>query len=97
MPKKQAWLVAILMLASAFIGAAASNGLPFVSQAQQRTAGVARPGPRRYEYHFYIAPGPKDLTDQTNKLADEDWELTQVVTDERLVTRYIGFYRREKR
>lgn len=97
MPKKQVWLVATLMLASALLGAAASNGLSFTSQAQQRTAGAARTGPRRYEYHFYIAPGPKELTDQNNKLADDGWELTQVITDERVVTRYIGFYRREKR
>jgi hypothetical protein len=97
MPKKQVWLIAILILASALIGAITSNGFSFVSQAQQRSTNAARTGPHRYEYQFYIAPGPKDLTDQTNKLADEGWELTQVITDERVMTRYIGFYRREKR
>jgi hypothetical protein len=97
MPKKQVWLIAILILASAIIGAAASSGLSFVSQAQaQRTTNAAKPGLRKYEYQFYIAAGPKDLTDQTNKLADDGWELTSVVTDERVVTRYIGFFRRLK-
>jgi hypothetical protein len=98
MPKKQVWLIALLILMSALMGAVAASGLSFVSQAQaQRTTSAARPGPHRYEYHCYIAPGPQDLTDETNKLADDGWELTQVITDERVVTRYIGFYRREKR
>jgi hypothetical protein len=101
MPKKQIWLVAILMLASAIVGGITSNGLSLISQveAQRKTTTktAAQPPPiHRYEYQFYIAAGPKDLTDQANKLAEDGWEMTQVITDERLITRYIGYFRRQK-
>lgn len=98
MPKKQVWLVIILMLTSAVVGALASSGLSFATQVEaQRNTNTAKATARRYEYQTYIAAGPKDLTDQTNKLADDGWELIEVVTDERVVTRYIGFFKREKR
>jgi hypothetical protein len=98
MPKKQIWLIAILMLASAIAGGITSNGLSFISpvEAQRKTTVAAPPPTRRYEYQFYIAAGPKDLTDQANKLAEDGWEMTQVITDERVVTRYIGYFRRQK-
>jgi hypothetical protein len=97
MPKKQIWLIAILMLASAIAGAVTSNGLSLISPVEaQRTTNAAKPSPRRYEYQTYIAPGPQDLAAQANKLSDDGWELTSVITDERIVTRYIGFFKRAK-
>jgi hypothetical protein len=99
MPKKQVWLIAILMLASAIAGGITSNSLSLISpvEAQRKTTAAAAPPPtRRYEYQFYIAAGPKDLTEQANKLAEDGWEMTQVITDERVVTRYIGYFRRQK-
>jgi hypothetical protein len=97
MSKKQVWLISILMLASALAGGIASSGFSLVSQVQaQRTANSTKPSARKYEYQTYIAPGPKDLVDQANKLADDGWELTNVITDERVVTRYIGFFKRPK-
>lgn len=98
MPKKQVWLVIILMLVSAVTGALASSGLSLITrvEAQRKTNAGSSPT-HKYEYLTYIAPSPKDLTDQANKLADDGWEFTNVITDERLVTRYIGFFKREKR
>jgi hypothetical protein len=97
MPKKQIWLVAILMVASALVGGITSNLLSLITKVEaQRTTSAARSPTRRYEYQFYIAAGPKDLTDQANKLADDGWEMTQVITDERVVTRYIGYFRRQR-
>lgn len=97
MPKKQIWLIAILMLASIIAGGFTSNGLTLISQVEaQRTTTAAKPPIRRYEYQFYIAAGPKDLTEQANKLAEDGWEMTEVITDERVVTRYIGYFRRQK-
>jgi hypothetical protein len=97
MPKKQLWLTIILMLASAVTGALASSGLSLMTRVEaQRTANASKPSVRKYEYQTYIAPGPKDLVDQANKLADDGWELVEVITDERVVTRYIGFFKRPK-
>lgn len=99
MPKKQIWLIAILMLVSVIAGGIISNGLSLISQveAQRTTTNTAAKSPiRRYEYQFYVAPGPKDLTDQANKLAEDGWEMIEVTTDERVVTRHIGYFRRQK-
>jgi hypothetical protein len=97
MPKKHVWLVIILMLASAVAGALASSGFTLITRVEaQRTASAGKAPARKYEYQTYIAPGPQDLVDQANKLADDGWELTNVITDERIVTRYIGFFRRVK-
>jgi hypothetical protein len=98
MLKKQLWLIAILMLSSAISEGIASSRLSLISQVKaQRTTTAVKPPTRRYEYQFYIAAGPKDLTDQADKVADDGWELIEVITDEYVVTRYIGFFRREKR
>lgn len=95
MPKKQIWLTAVLMLVSAIAGGLTSNGLSQV-EAQRTTNTAAKSPIRRYEYQSYIAPGPKDLTDQANKLAEDGWEMIEVSTDERVVTRHIGYFRRQK-
>jgi hypothetical protein len=98
MPKRQIWLIAILILVLAITGGVISSGLSLVSQVEaQRTTNVPKPIAPRYEYQSYISAGPKDLTDQANKFAADGWELTTVITDERVVTRYIGFFKREKR
>jgi hypothetical protein len=97
MQKKQVWLIAILMLASAIIGGVTSNALSFITGVEaQRNTNAAKPAARRYEYQTYIAPSPKELADQANKLADDGWELVDVITDERVVTRYIAFFKRSK-
>lgn len=97
MMKKHIWLIVILMMASAAAGTVASSSLSFISRAEsQRKTNAAKPAAHKYEYQFYVGAGPKDLTDQTNKLADDGWELTEVITDERVVTRYIGFFKRPK-
>lgn len=98
MSKKQVWPVIILILASGFTGALTSSGLSLITRVEaQRTTNTNKPSARKYEYQTYIAPGPKDLVDQANKLADDGWDLTSVITDERVVTRYIGFFKRERR
>jgi flagellar basal body-associated protein FliL len=90
-------LVIVLVLASAAIGGLVSSGFSSLSQVQaQRTTGASKPTAHRYEYQVYIAAGPKDLTDQANKLSEDGWELTSVITDERVVTRYVGFFKRAK-
>lgn len=90
-------LVIVLVLASAAVGGWISSGFSLLSQVQaQRTTGASKTTQRRFEYQFYIAAGPKDLTDQANKLSEDGWELTSVITDERVVTRYVGFFKRAK-
>lgn len=96
--RKQWWLTAVLLIIAALAGGFASSGISFLAQEAQaqRNTATAKTPVRRWEYQVHIAPGPKDLADQANKLADDGWELTNVVTDERVVTRYIGFFRRPK-
>jgi hypothetical protein len=97
MPKKQVWLIAALMLAAAFAGGIISSSISLVTGVEaQRNSSAAKTPARKYEYQAYVAPGPKDLADQANKLADEGWELVDVITDERLVIRYVGFFKRPK-
>jgi hypothetical protein len=97
MPKKQTWLIALLMLASAIAGGISSSGLSLISMAgAQRNTNAVKPIARRYEYQSYIAAGPQDLADQASKLADDGWELFEVITDQRVVTRYIGFFKRQR-
>jgi hypothetical protein len=86
------------MLASAIAGGAAASGMSLVTRVEaQRTVSIAKPPTHKYEYRVYIAPSPQYLIEQANQLAEDGWELTNVITDERVVTRYIGFFRREKR
>ena len=97
MPKKQVWLITILMLVSAIAGGITSNGLSLITGVEaQRNTNATRLAARRYEYQSYVAAGPKELSDQANKLAGDGWELVEVITDERVVTRYIGFFERPK-
>lgn len=97
MPRKQVWLIAILMLASAIMGGITSNGISLITGVEaQRNTNAAKSTVRRYEYQTYVAASPKDLSDQANKLADDGWELISVITDQRLVSRYIGFFKRPK-
>jgi hypothetical protein len=97
MPKKQVWLIAALMLASALAGGITSSSLSLVTGVEApRNSSAAKPTARNYEYQAYVAPGPKDLADQANRLADEGWELVDVITDERVVVRYVGFFKRLK-
>jgi hypothetical protein len=97
MPKKQVWLIAILMLTTATMGGVTSNGLSLLTGVEaQRNTNAAKSVARRYEYQTYIAASPRDLSDQANKLADDGWELVSVITDERVVARYIGFFKRPK-
>ena len=96
--KKKWWLTTALIVIVAVVGGLATNGLSFLAQdAQaQRNTPTARTIVRKWEYQVYIAPGPKDLADKANQLGDEGWELTGVITDERVVSRYIGYFKRPK-
>ncbi|HWT02894.1 MAG TPA: hypothetical protein VN256_21775 [Pyrinomonadaceae bacterium] len=97
MPKRQVWLIAALILAAAFVGGITSSSISLITGVEaQRNSTAAKPAARKYEYQAYVAPGPKDLSDQANRLADEGWELVDVITDERVVIRYVGFFRRPK-
>jgi hypothetical protein len=96
--RKQWWLTAVLLVIAAVAGGRASNGFSFMAleaQAQRNTAADKTPV-RRWEYQVYVAPGPKDLADKANQLGDEGWELTDVITDERVISRYIGYFKRSK-
>ncbi len=96
--RKQWWLTAALLVIAAVAGGLASNGFSFLAQeaqAQRNTAATKIPV-RRWEYQVYVAPGPKDLADKANQLGDEGWELIGVLTDERVVSRHIGYFKRPK-
>jgi hypothetical protein len=96
--RKQWWLTAALMVIAAIVGGTTSSGISFLAQevqAQRNTATTKTPV-RRWEYQVYVAPGPKDLADKANQLGDEGWELTSIITDERVVSRYIGYFKRPK-
>jgi hypothetical protein len=94
MLKKQWWLSLALMIIAAFTGGLAPGGISILAQAQRNTA--AKTPVRRWEYQVYVAPGPKDLADKANLFGEEGWELTSVITDERVVSRYIGYFKRTK-
>jgi hypothetical protein len=97
MSRKQWWLIAVLVIVAAVLGGMASSGISLLVQAQaQRNSVTSKQPARRWEYQVYIAPSPKDLADQANKLGDEGWEMMDVITDERVVSRYIGYFRRPK-
>jgi len=95
MSRKQWWLTLALLAIAAFAGGLASSGISTLAQAQRNTA-TAKTPMRKWEYQVYIAPGPKDLADKANQLGDEGWELIDVITDERIVIRYIGYFKRPK-
>ena len=96
---RKPWLLtAALLVIAAVAGGLAFNGISFLTreaQAQRNTAPAKIPV-RKWEYQVYVAPGPKDLADKANQLGDEGWELTGVITDERVVSRYIGYFKRPK-
>lgn len=96
--RKRWWLTAALMVIAALAGGVASSGLPFLAQEAQAQRNTATPktSVHKWEYQVYIAPGPQDLSDKANQLGDEGWELTNVITDERIVSRYIGYFKRPK-
>jgi hypothetical protein len=96
--RKRWWLTAALIVIAALAGGVASSGISFLvqeAQAQRNTAAV-KPPVRKWEYQVYVAPGPKDLADKANQLGDEGWELTGIITDERVIIRYIGYFKRSK-
>jgi hypothetical protein len=92
------WFTAVLLVIGALFGGVASSGVSFLAQEAQAQRSATQPKTpmRKWEYQVYIAPGPKDLTDKANQLGDEGWELTDVITDERVVSRYIGYFKRPK-
>jgi hypothetical protein len=98
MSRKHWWPTLVLLVIAAFAGGFVSSGISFLTQdaqAQRNTAAAKTPM-RRWEYQVYIAPGPKDLADKATQLGDEGWELIGVITDERIVSRYIGYFKRPK-
>jgi len=95
--RKQWWLTGVLMIVAAIGGCVASSHISLLAQVQaQRNSGSAKTSERRWEYQVYIAPGPKDLADHANKLGAEGWEMSDVIMDERIVSRYIGYFKRPK-
>jgi hypothetical protein len=96
--KKQWWLTAALVVIGALAGGLALNSVSFLAQETQaqRNATPPKTPVRKWEYQVYIAPGPKDLADKANQLGDEGWELSGVITDERVINRYIGYFKRPK-
>ena len=95
--RKQWYLTVVLLMAAAFAGSMASSGISLLTHAQaQRAATNVKPAVHRWEYQVFVEASPGDLADRANKLAGDGWELTQVITEERLVHRYIGHFRRPK-
>lgn len=98
MSRKQWWLTLALVVIATFAGGLTSSGISFLAQEAQaqRKAATPKTPVHKWEYQVYIAPGPKDLADKANQLGDEGWELTGIITDERVVSRYIGYFKRPK-